>query len=518
MSELLFKRACLCLIAVMLLTVFGVSNTRAGFLFPPKESFEPGQWFLGATPPNYDSNKPPIVFVQGKNGAANSWYGETAYHGMNDMYEKAYNAGYQTVFVQLYDADGKGSHSQWDNGRLLASMLAQINKHFGKKVNIVAHSKGGPDTQAALVHYGAHSYVGRVITLASPHEGSNLADLAYSWYASWLGSLLGQKDDGTFSLQTGEMAKFRSMTDSNTLINKNQYYTLAGTNKGPAFTALAMGGAYLSSYGPNDGLVNEWSTRLPYGTHLFTDSTLDHDNVRMGSKVFSRIEPYLRQATVSSNYQPLEQANVLETSPANGQQIILGGPLQANTLNEKFFSLNQKTNANFTVLTANKNAIVTMISPTGKVIKSKQIVKEENSSFFKGAISHQFNIANATKGTWKINIKSNSTDAFLFVGSMEMPAPIQMVIPTKMKQKSDKIQINKSKMEAAPNLTFKMRVVDQNGTLIYESRTMNEASFTGQLPSVPVSDTYNMTIDIAGRDSKGNSINRTIVQSIFIEK
>jgi len=107
-----------------------------------------------------------------------------------------------------------------------------------------------------------------------------------------------------------------------------------------------------------------------------------------------------------------------------------------------------------------------MISPTGKVIKSKQIVKEEYSSFFKGAISHQFNIENATKGTWKINIKSNSTDAFLFVGSMEMPAPIQMVIPTKMKQKSDKIQINKSKMEAAPNLTFKMRVVDQNGRLI----------------------------------------------------
>ena len=29
-------------------------------------------------------------------------------------------AGYQTVFIQLYDAAGKGSASQWDNGKLLA--------------------------------------------------------------------------------------------------------------------------------------------------------------------------------------------------------------------------------------------------------------------------------------------------------------------------------------------------------------------------------------------------------------
>ena len=60
-----------------------------------------------------------------------------------------------------------------------------------------------------------------------------------------------------------------------------------------------MGGLYLSSYGSNDGLVNEWSAKLPYGTHLFTDSKFDHDNIRKGSAVFSRIEPYLRTANVT---------------------------------------------------------------------------------------------------------------------------------------------------------------------------------------------------------------------------
>ena len=28
----------------------------------------------------------------------------------------------------------------------------------------------------------------------------NLADLSYSWWAGWLASILGQKDDGTYSL------------------------------------------------------------------------------------------------------------------------------------------------------------------------------------------------------------------------------------------------------------------------------------------------------------------------------
>lgn len=162
---------------IAIVTLFMLSTSQAfaaktitpqGKLKPPGEVFTPGEWFLGSVPPNLDTSKPPIVLVQGKNGSSTSWYEETEYHGVNDMYTKAYESGYQTVFVQLHDAAGEGSASQLDNGELLASMLADISAHFqGRKLNIVAHSKGGPDTQAALIHYGAHAYVGRVITLGS---------------------------------------------------------------------------------------------------------------------------------------------------------------------------------------------------------------------------------------------------------------------------------------------------------------------------------------------------------------
>ncbi|PFM29491.1 hypothetical protein COJ43_29890, partial [Bacillus cereus] len=52
-----------------------VTEIKTGF--PDQEVFTPGEWFLGQKPANYDENKPPILFVQGRNGNADSWYGKT---------------------------------------------------------------------------------------------------------------------------------------------------------------------------------------------------------------------------------------------------------------------------------------------------------------------------------------------------------------------------------------------------------------------------------------------------------
>lgn len=129
------------------------------------------------------------------------------------------------------------------------------------------------------------------------------------------------------------MAKFRSTIDNNPAAKLNRYYTATGTSWGPVFSALSMGGLYLSSYGSNDGLVNEWSAKLPYGTHLFTDSRFDHDNIRKGSTVFARIEPYLRTVNVpvpallapsNSSEDKAEQLNT------TSNQAILGGELSQN--------------------------------------------------------------------------------------------------------------------------------------------------------------------------------------------
>ncbi|EEL90643.1 PGAP1 [Bacillus cereus AH1273] len=504
-----------------------VTELKTGF--PNQEVFTPGEWFLGQKPANYDENKPPILFVQGRNGNADSWYGKTVYHEMNDMYDYALKAGYQTVFIQLYDAAGKGSASQWDNGKLLAQKLEEIYNHFGKKVNIVAHSKGGIDTQAALVEYGANRFVGNVITLATPHYGSNLADLSYSWWAGWLASILGQKDDGTYSLQIGEMAKFRSTIDNNPAAKLNRYYTATGTSWGPVFSALSMGGLYLSSYGSNDGLVNEWSAKLPYGTHLFTDSRFDHDNIRKGSAVFARIEPYLRTANVpvpvllapsNSSEEKVEQLNT------TSNQAILGGELSQNQWVGQTVAVDKKAEGVVSVLTASSDVEIQLISPKGKVYTNKDsaVSTGEGESFFKGATIRTFKFDKMEAGEWQVKMMAKQpNDAYLIVTDYKKDAPFVLQMPAKVKVNKAEYKLKKSPVapEMKGDLSVTVRVINKDGKLVSESnesQNINTNTFTGALKNIEQPGVYNVTIDIKGMNKEGQPYNRTIVKSVYVEK
>ncbi|PFN01803.1 lipase family alpha/beta hydrolase [Bacillus cereus] len=493
-----------------------------------KETLNPGDWFLGEKPLNYDENRTPIVFVQGRNGSADSWYGKTVYHNVNDMYDYAYRAGYQTVFIQLYDAAGKGSASQWDNGKLLAAKLEEIYNHFGKKVNIVAHSKGGIDTQAALIQYAANRFVGNVITLASPHYGSNLADLSYSWWAGWLASLLGQRDDGTYALQTGEMAQFRSVIDNNPNAKLNRYYTVAGTSWGPAFSALSLGGLYLSAYGSNDGLVNEWSTKLPYGTHLFTDSRFDHDDIRKGSAVFSRIEPYLRTSTVTFDplYTLSSNREFVDNLNTTSNQTILGGELEPNKWIDQSIAVDTKTEGVVSVLTASSEVKIQLISPSGKVYTNKdsKFTVGDETSYFKGASIRTFKINKMETGEWHVKLMTAHTkDAYMIVTDYKQAAPFTLKMPGKIKDGKVEFQLKQSTKELGKqeNLSFTVRIVDREGNLVSQSnqlQRLDEAAFTGLLNHIKKSDVYNVTIDIKGINSEGKAYNRTIVRSVYIKK
>ncbi|WP_074594377.1 esterase/lipase family protein [Bacillus cereus] len=529
-------RRCVALLIVFFIMAPTIStNVQAevvkelGKGFPDTEVFTPGEWFLGQKPANYDENKPPILFVQGRNGNADSWYGKTVYHDINDMYDYALKAGYQTVFIQLYDAAGKGSASQWDNGKLLAQKLEEIYNHFGKKVNIVAHSKGGIDTQAALVEYDANRFVGNVITLATPHHGSNLADLSYSWWAGWLASILGQKDDGTYSLQIGEMAKFRSLIDNNPAAKLNRYYTATGTSWGPTFSALSMGGLYLSSYGSNDGLVNEWSAKLSYGTHLFTDSRFDHDNIRKGSAVFARIEPYLRTTNVglpalvapsNSSNEKLEQLNT------TSNQNILGGELPQNQWIEQSISVDKKAEGIVSVLTASSDVEVQMVSPKGKIYANKDsaITTGEGESFFNGATIRTFKFDKLEVGEWKIKMMAKqSKDAYLVVSDYKDDAPFVLRMPTKVKVNKLEYKLKKSPVapEMKGDLSITVRVVNKEGKLVSEFNELQNVhtnTFSGALKDIKQPGVYNVTMDIKGMNKEGKPYNRTIVKSVYVEK
>ena len=64
-----------------------------------------------------------------------------------------------------------------DSGRELAERIRQIVEETGcGKVNIIAHSKGGLDSRAAIAHCGMAPYVATLTTINTPHRGCIFAE------------------------------------------------------------------------------------------------------------------------------------------------------------------------------------------------------------------------------------------------------------------------------------------------------------------------------------------------------
>ncbi len=77
----------------------------------------------------------------------------------------------------IYFGNQQSAASVEECGRELALRIKQIVQETGcEKVNVIAHSKGGLDTRAAIARYGADEYVASLTTINTPHRGCEFAD------------------------------------------------------------------------------------------------------------------------------------------------------------------------------------------------------------------------------------------------------------------------------------------------------------------------------------------------------
>ncbi len=219
--------------------------------------------YYGLTPPN-SSNKPVLVFVHGYASSASVWY-----TGRDNMYKDAYQDGYRTAFVSLTP-----NRHMWTNGFMLANMIDEITQYYGvSSVKVVAWSKGGVDSDAAIVHFGAGNKVSEAFTLSTPHNGTSIAEAANSILLSLVNIIAMQNNDATKSLTRGYMSYFRSITDGSPN-NTTPFTTLGGWGNGPLNRldipqALIHGIDGPRANGGNDGVVPYQSSRRPGGRELF---------------------------------------------------------------------------------------------------------------------------------------------------------------------------------------------------------------------------------------------------------
>ncbi|MED1632487.1 esterase/lipase family protein [Bacillus sp. GM2] len=470
----------LVLLMLVLLLVYPHVSKAGGF---KGGGGNPGYWFAGDPVEHPDPAKPPIVFVHGLNGSSSAWFDE------NDMAEQAWKNGYDAAFIDLHpDKDMQ------DNGAMLAAKLREIYQYFGRKVILVSYSKGGIDSQSALIHHNAYHYVERVITLGTPHHGSQLADLAYSNWAGWLADILGQKNDAVYSLQTGFMKSFRDQTDNHPNRLKTKYFTLAGNKIGGFGSALFFGGVYLNMFGENDGAVTEKNARLPYATNLDTGKW-DHFSIIKGNLTFPVFMPLL---TIQAN------ANETAATKENlSYPFIRGG--ENHGLKEEEFAV-EKGVKEITVhwLSNHSSGNIKLTDPRGKPFKDFSIAK--TADVFEGGVVHSAAIKNPAAGTWKIASSVKQKEAFLFIVTFD--SPLNQQIKNAVTRESSNLA----------NVKASVRSIRYENGKQAEKKSLKPASINALQNSLSFKKAgmYSVTIDLSGKTADNSPFNRTIIRSIYV--
>ncbi|MGG4169543.1 hypothetical protein ABEW00_19060 [Rossellomorea vietnamensis] len=444
---------------------------------------KPGHWFIDEDATNTDGF--PILFIHGINTSSETWLSD------NDMLAITRGAGYQSVFIELHPDE-----DMWRNGEILAEKLREMHEYLNEKIVVVSHSKGGIDAQSALIHYGASPYVERVITLSTPHHGSELADLAFSKWAGWLTDALKSKTNAVFSLQTAYMKGFRAETDESHLTKNIPIYTFGGTGWGGAYSELFWGGLYLSRFGQSDGAVLVKSSRLPYAKEVAVRDWT-HSTIKKGSEVF----PYLKNL-YTDEVEDVPYAVVSEMASDGDMSVLHRGGEFEGTGSESFSVEEGIESITVDWISDQRDTVYELIGPDGGVYR-KWSLAEDATGYFPGAYHHSILLTQPISGRWEVKARSAQKEHYMVSilfhqkGMSDVAGTMAMGEPSVKKTYT----IHHIPMKSGKNTS----------TLITSE----------DLSSLPLADfeegIHNITTDLEGKTALGNDFQRTMVQTVYVD-
>jgi hypothetical protein len=286
-----------------ILTVVVVSGSLLSAASVPLPKAAPGgpaNIFYSVNPSS--PNAPVILFVHGLGTNGEFWFS-----GSNTMYEDVYNAGYRAAYISLSADNSKNTATIAQNAAMLQQSLPTILAYFGvSKLFIVAHSKGGLDTQAAMMSTSFRSAVTGFFMLAVPNQGAALADWAYG-PGEPLCKFLGILSPGMENLEIPTVQALREQWDPVLSISGIPMWTLTGTDYAAQQDVIFLitGPVLKHLTGEqNDGLVATGEVPLPYATST-GDVADDHVHVAYGDVSWSYILPTLPslKRTVATNHE-----------------------------------------------------------------------------------------------------------------------------------------------------------------------------------------------------------------------
>jgi triacylglycerol lipase len=175
------------------------------------------------------------------------------------------------------------------NAELLKVRVEEVLRETGReRVNIIAHSAGGIDSRYMIWNYDMGARVASLTTLATPHQGAELADFIYEWkitHSSFIrklfmriGRIQGDRRPAPYergrSLTREEMKEFNARVPPDPRVYYLSIYSaMEDCWDDPLFGLTRR---YLNrKAGPNDGIVTEEST-LWYGEWIKAGNGISH--------------------------------------------------------------------------------------------------------------------------------------------------------------------------------------------------------------------------------------------------
>jgi triacylglycerol lipase len=426
-------------------------------------------------------------------------------------------------------------------------------------VNIVAHSKGGVDAQAAIVYYGAGPRVQKLITLDTPHLGTQTANLAYSNPFWWVQFVLGDLTPATWVMTTGYMSYFRSQTDGRPENLNTRYYTTAGTDWGSG--ALWWGGLFLSAWDSNDGLVTVTNSHLSrwYSTHVRT-SAVNHDNVRMGSQSMSLIDSYLstnwrngmapEQGAAPNKPEPTAVAgapNKPEPTAVAGapgkpeptavagaeadnptahvatNSILRGGPLAGNgaTTTDQITVETGATGLSLDLLSNLAGLDLTWTAPNGQQYTAP--ASADTGEIFTNAYHYVVKVGAPQAGTWRMSIRNTADQPAAYGLVANVTSPVTVTLdrdPALVFASGSKLPISLAARDASGRAISNLHVsgvlrLNNGGPQAFTVPAGRDATQTAlALPTA--AGVANLTFTVTGQLSDGSAFERTLVTSVAV--
>ncbi|TVR59004.1 MAG: hypothetical protein EA426_07785 [Spirochaetaceae bacterium] len=158
-----------------------------------------------------------------------------------------------------------------DNARVMRDeILAYLSENpEHKKIDIIAHSKGGLEARYMITHLGMAEHVASLTTLSTPHRGSPVAEfliddsgdggrIIAAAVANAVGTLLGDVDPDSEAAVSQLTPKYLEQFNADTPDHPDVFYLSYAADLGedyPNFLYRTIGKAVYDEAGPNDGLV-----------------------------------------------------------------------------------------------------------------------------------------------------------------------------------------------------------------------------------------------------------------------